>query len=366
MGRGRVHRWVIVCLLGLSMATLLAAEEAKPARGSGSGLFLVPVLYYTPETRVAGGLTGLYYFRTADSNRFSRPSNLRTALIYTQNKQVSTELYYTLYLKNERYQVNGMFKYADFPAFFYGIGNDTPKEMKEAYTTSSFKFQLKFQFRLRPGWFAGLNYEMQHIRVTDVVPGRLLDGGAIPGTAGGLVSGLGFSFNYDTRDNVFSTQRGALAELQAQFFTGMLGSRYDFSRCSLELRRYYPLFRGHSIAVQYYLVMTGGTVPFTSLAQIGGQNLLRGFYLGRFRDKNLMSAQLEYRFPVIGPVGLVAFGGLGQVAPHLSDFHVGGFKAAFGCGIRYAFKPQEGLKVRLDMGVAEGKPAFYITINEAF
>ena len=33
-----------------------------------------------------------------------------------------------------------------------------------------------------------------------------------------------------------------------------------------------------------------------ALAMMGGESMMRGYYLGRFRDKNMLATQAEYRF----------------------------------------------------------------------
>lgn len=57
-----------------------------------------------------------------------------------------------------------------------------------------------------------------------------------------------------------------------------------------------------------------GAVPFTQMPMLGGQNLLRGLFGGRYRDHALVAAQAELRVPVWRWFGLAAFAGAGEVA----------------------------------------------------
>jgi len=43
---------------------------------------------------------------------------------------------------------------------------------------------------------------------------------------------------------------------------------------------------------------------------LDGDEYLRGYYLGRFRDRNLSFVQLEFRSVVFWRFGVAAFGGL--------------------------------------------------------
>ncbi|MEO6951692.1 MAG: BamA/TamA family outer membrane protein [Polyangia bacterium] len=42
----------------------------------------------------------------------------------------------------------------------------------------------------------------------------------------------------------------------------------------------------------------GSTIPFSELSTLGGSNDLRGFRVGRFRERSMLMATLEYRWPV--------------------------------------------------------------------
>jgi hypothetical protein len=67
------------------------------------------------------------------------------------------------------------------------------------------------------------------------------------------------------------------------------------------------------LALQAVATMTAGDVPFYMLAQLGGPNVMRGDYEGRYRDRELLAVQLEYRFPILWRFGGTAFAGIGMV-----------------------------------------------------
>jgi outer membrane protein assembly factor BamA len=111
----------------------------------------------------------------------------------------------------------------------------------------------------------------------------------------------------------------------------------------------------------------GGEVPFRELANLGGANLLRGYYEGRYRDRQLLAAQAEVRRVLFGRFNGVLFGGVGQVGNTLGDFNQGSVKVAGGAGLRFRFNRRDRLNVRLDYGVGSGKSSgVYFGIGEAF
>jgi hypothetical protein len=98
----------------------------------------------------------------------------------------------------------------------------------------------------------------------------------------------------------------------------------------------------------------------------GGENIMRGYYSGRFRDKILASFQAEYRFPVWWKLGLAAFLGAGDVSDMLGHLKLAPFKLSAGWGIRFKASSQEGATIRLDFGYGKNCSGMYFTAKEAF
>jgi len=94
---------------------------------------------------------------------------------------------------------------------------------------------------------------------------------------------------------------------------------------------------------------------------------MRGYYLGRYRDKNMITLQAEYRWvPVFWRVGLAAFAGIGDVAATLGDFDLGRFKYTYGLGLRFVIDPKQRLHLRVDFGFGKETSGVYFTAAEAF
>ncbi|HEX9620629.1 MAG TPA: hypothetical protein VF989_10860, partial [Polyangiaceae bacterium] len=102
------------------------------------------------------------------------------------------------------------------------------------------------------------------------------------------------------------------------------------------------------------------------LAMLGGDELLRGYFLGRYRDENLGALETEYRFPLYWRFGGVAFAGAGQVADGLEDLGGEPTRWAVGAGLRFSLNDDEHLNLRLDFGVGPGTHGIYVTAREAF
>lgn len=341
-------------------------EEPGPNKEKRGRWLVLPIFYYSPETRIAAGLGGVYYFRPGGEAATVRPSQIWLAVIGTQNKQFMISATPELYLRGETFIVRSNVGIERYPQKFFGVGNDTPDSAEEDFTRRRGYLELTALKKIRPRLYAGLYYDFESYKVTNTVTGGALAFEGIPGSRTSTVSGAGLAMAWDSRDNIFSPRRGSFSQVWLAGYHKALGSSHGFLRLKLDMRRYLPVFATHVLALQAQARVLSGTPPFSSLSMLGGDMIMRGYYQGRYRDKNLIAFQTEYRAPVWGRLGLVAFAGLGDVADRLDRFRLGSFKPSFGWGLRFMFDTKEKANLRLDFGYGKGSSGMYITANEAF
>ena len=354
-------------LLGIVSAFPQDDGKKKPKEKTSS-LLVLPVIFYTPETKWAGGVGGIYAFRSGASDASSRPSSIYFSAIYTQLKQFQLELNPELYLKNEEYILTVKSLLERYPNKFFGIGNNTPDSAEEGYTSRSISFDISAQKKIFPArkMYLGLKYQFESYKLSKIEKGGLLSNSQTIGSGGGTISGLGFIVSWDTRDNIFSPWRGNYWQVQTIFNKPFLGSDYNFTSVKADLRKYMPLFSGHVLAIQGLVNWVSGEAPFHKLAKLGGQDMMRGYYTGRYRDKLLIALQAEYRLPVWGRLGAVGFAGLGDVADKPANFRLGDLKYSMGAGLRFMLNKKERTQLRLDFGWGKGTSGMYFTAGEAF
>jgi hypothetical protein len=364
--RPRRRSPAIVSLLLFLLAPALRGNVDRAAAPPRSGFVIAPVVYYTPETSLAWGLVGIHHFRLGRALQASRLSHYRFNFVRTQNKQSIAQVDYELYLADGKFLVDGVAKYSYYPDRFYGIGNRAREEDREDFTSSNWRLQLNLQRRWGRSAFIGLHLETYDVSMRAVESDGQLAGAAVPGAAGGTVTGLGAFAKWDSRDNTFSPASGTYFSLFFNRFFRALGGDFAFGQVTLDARGYFGLGRGQVIAAQGVLRAVQGEAPFLMLPKFGGLNLLRGYYDGRYCDRGLLALQAEYRRPLWGRFGACVFAGIAQVQPRFSLLELAGFHLAGGAGLRYKFNRRENLNVRLDIGFAGAAPAFYLTFAEAF
>ncbi len=363
----RLSLVIITCSFSVSPAQPQSDTEAPQQKTSS--FVALPYAYYTPETKFAFGVGSVYSFRPPDSQSEERPSNVKIAVTFTQKKQVILALVPELYFKNESYFFYGWFTYYRYPDKFWGIGNNAPDDAEENYSQDYFRTFVNFQKRFLPGLYFGGRYQFEHIKLRDTDENGLLHAGTVPGSESGrgLASGFGFIATYDTRDNVYYPSRGRYYQLYGVYFSDALGSDYRFDSYTLDLREYHSIMSGHILAFQSLNMFIRGTPPFQMMALIGGSYWMRGYFWGRYRDKNMMTFQTEYRFPLFWRFGGAGFAGAGDVANDISKFQMKEFKYSLGFGLRLMFDTREKINARLDFGFgADGEFGLYAMVVEAF
>ncbi len=366
-------RWFL--FLCLSVLSLLSPAFGKMDGGEGgrksekqekNQLLVLPIVYYTPETRIAGGVGGIYYLRSLQDQFKGHPSSIFMDIVYTQKKQLIMEITPDLYLNKGRIHWKGYLGFKKYTEKFYGLGSQTTDEMEEDFSFRSFKLKSSLRKRLRPSLYVGIQYDLEHSEITEKKPGGILDSGDVLGIEGGIISGLGVVLVQDNRDNVFFPTKGTLLQADAMVFSPAIASDFSFRRFSFDFRQYVTVFARHVLALQQSVQVTSGNVPFQWLPVLGGHSVMRGFIQGRFRDKNAIFLQVEYRVPLLWRLSAIGFLGYGDVADKLNEFKIDDFKISGGMGIRLQVNRESGTNVRLDFGFAKGNFGVYAMINEAF
>ena len=154
----------LIFFLLLLAAFQSTAAEAVADTSKDRGTTLIPLFYYTPDTRFALGGAGVYYFRTQSSrDSLPRPrlSYVQGLADYTQNKQLDLWAVWSVFTNNEDYLLRGETRYRNFPDRFYGIGNSSSDEDMERYYYDLMSFKALFMKRFGRHLFAGLDYHLR-------------------------------------------------------------------------------------------------------------------------------------------------------------------------------------------------------------
>jgi len=358
----------LIILLPLYSFSQNEVAYTSLAKKQKEKVVLFPVLVKSPEYILGAGAAGTYFFKVGHDS-LTRTSNFKAVSFFTLRKQLVLASEGYVFFPGEQYILHVTTSLSRFPDKFWGLGNDTPASNLENYAISQYGIFPQLMRNLFSDFYAGIGYEFQTVFKFDYdrTGESLFDQENIIGRNGGKISGTGLLISWDSRNNAFSPSKGLFVQYYMGLYRPAIGSDFNFNTYNLDVRKYFPLTKERVLAFQANLISTNKNVPIRNMANIGSSSYLRGYYEGRYTDKNLLAFQSEFRFPVYKRWGMVAFGGFGKVGKVFKEvFNAQHLKPSYGLGVRYALKPREKLNLRVDAGFGKKSSGSYLNLGEAF
>ncbi|MBC5772509.1 BamA/TamA family outer membrane protein [Pontibacter sp. KCTC 32443] len=346
--------------------TVVSTEKSK-------GIIPIPVLYYTPDTKLGFGaaLIGFFKLQSKTDSTYTRLSTVKLIADYTLNKQTDQWLEWNIFTRNEKYLLRGELRHRIYTDRFYGTSNNSSVDNEEKYEYDLIGTKLAGIKRIGNKTFFGPDLQLTkyyNLKTNPIAEDRpsQLEEQQVSGYQGGINNGLGLIFMIDSRDNVSYASRGVFLEASGYGFGSYLGGDFSYSNYNLNFSKYFQLKGNHILASNTVLNINTNEVPFMRMATLGGDRLLRGYARSRYMARNVAATQVEYRFPVWRRFGMAAFTGIGDVFDSTSDLKLKELKYTIGTGLRFALNPKEKINVRVDAGYGKEGANFFVVLGEAF
>lgn len=354
---------LIGMLIAIALSNTLIASDSPEAKNEKWGVVPVALPYYTPDTSLAFGTYTVFWYQSGDG----RASDLSIYGSYSIRNQLALGFLPEMYLANERLKLSGQFEYNRYPQGFWGLGAHTSSSAEETYTPTGILWFIATKFRLIDGLYAGPYFRFRSTETIESDSGGIIDSKSVPGADGTRVVGVGASAEYDSRDNTFYPRAGGISKITVYHAPESIGSEYEFGRGEIDLRGYWGIAGDHVLAFQAIGVLGWGDMPFQEMRGLGGNEMMRGLFIGRYLERNSLSMQVEYRFPLFWRFAGVAFASEGAVARDSDGFELSSFHPAFGAGLRILLDTEKHIAIRIDMGFDEsGSGKLYFLVKEAF
>ena len=110
-------------------------------------------------------------------------------------------------------------------------------------------------------------------------------------------------------------------------------------------------------------------IPLYLLSEIGSDGTIRGYYRGRYRDKDALLTSLEYRYPIWcdhpNSLDAVLFVDAGQVSEDIvNEFRRKNMRFGFGGGFRFYNDENDDLMARVSFGFSKDEFRVIFALNE--
>ena len=143
----------------------------------------------------------------------------------------------------------------------------------------------------------------------------------------------------DSRPSTDYSRRGAVVEAAVHDYRDQQDGLQSFERYELTAEQLVPMFAERGVldvSAQTWLSTSSaqGAVPFFLMPTLGGGNLLRGYGSYRFRDRDAMLLQAEYRWAVHKMIDVAGLYEVGKVASVWRGLSLRHSARSFAAGIR--------------------------------
>lgn len=315
-----------------------SASTSFEIAGLVSGLYKSRRDSLTPRSDISiyaeGSVTGFYNFGIRGNHIF--PAD-RMRLVYDAN-------------------------FCHFPLKFWGIGyeNGINKANESEYTLLESAVTMQFLWKLPKSIFLGPSVNFNYQKATKMERPDLWEG-QNPRV---FCYGLGLVFSIDTRDLATNASKGFYIGLHQQFFPKFMGNDYAFSMTEVSAMYYRKFWKSGVMAFRIHGAGAYGNPPWGMLPTLDKGNAVRGYYEGRYRDKNEADILIELRQHIWRRNGIVVWAGVGTVFSEFNQIKWNTLLPSYGIGYRWEFKKK--VNVRVDIGFGKHSKAINFGINESF
>jgi outer membrane protein assembly factor BamA len=282
------------------------------------------------------------------------------------------------YLADEKFEVGAEASYrVHTQEDFYGTGFFTQKAFR-----TSFRYEapgVEGRAMVKPARWFNAGVRLGYLDV-EVGPGEDSRFPSIEAffdgiVAAGLLEQPSFLYNdifatLDTRDSPGNARAGQYVGVRWRRYHDRDLGRYDFDALDIDAQQFIPIFdKKRVFALRAQLATTtagnGHEVPFYFRPTLGGSDTLRSYADFRFRDRNMLAINVEYRWEAFSGLDMALFSDFGEVAPEFRLLDNGDLRGAYGLGFRFNTAAAVFLRFDVAAGGSEGIRTF-LKFSKAF
>ena len=350
---------------------IAAADQAAPVATADPlkrGEFVVaPMPIVNPTLENGLSFVAGYLYRIDADDAVTAPSASGVAGFKTSNGSWGAAALQSLHLGRDRFRLLGLMAYADVNYKFYGIGGAAGASGESIELNQVGPVGVvEGLIRVAPNWYLGARYQILSMTVSTesiALPG----GPTLPAQDADIrTAALGPRVHYDSRDNPFYPRRGMQIQGVASFYDDSVGGNRTYQGYQGWINRYSAVGARHVFAWHAGACGVAGSVPFYDLCMLGKSQDLRGYTVGRYRDRAMIAGQAEWRSELWWRFGGTVFAGAGEAVPDFGALNWDDALPGGGVGLRFTVAKRNHVNLRADYAWGKDSSALYISVVEAF
>jgi len=336
----------------------------------------LPVAGYTLQTGFAGVLSSNFAFYTSEHSQ-ANMSTVLTSITYSQYKQIIFPIQANIWTKANKYNIQTDWRYLKYPSLTYGLGGNTNADSGYNIDYGYLRLHQAILRSITRDLYLGIGYDFDYfwnIHEVDPPAGKPTDFQTYGLTKSEQASGISLHALYDDRRNPINPEKGSYLNITYRPNFTWLGSDNNWQSLVLDMREFLPFPAGtrNVLALWSYDWFTvGGTAPYLLLPSTGWDpysNTARGFIQGRYRSKNMLYFESEYRFAITGNglLGGVVFANAQSFSERATDKYTY-IQPGYGLGLRVSLNKFSRTNLAVDYGWgSHGSGGFFVNLGEVF
>jgi len=378
----------LLTLLLLSNFILIQAQKSTPKRDSAIVAnpkpkeklhpTILPSIGYSLQTNWAAAVNYSLGFANSEvKDSDPKISSISSSITYTQNKQLLLPFQANIWSKNKKYNFLTDLRYLQYPSLTYGLGARSSIDNGYTLDYNYLKLHQTVSRSLTNHLYAGLGifYDSYwNIEELDKPTTGTTSFERYGYTPKEKAVGLAFKLFYDSRLNSITPTNGWFGNILYRPNYTSLGSDNNWESLLIEVRKYFhfPQHSNNVLAIWTYNWFTlSGKPPYLflpSTAWDDNYNTGRGYIQGRYRGRNMMYLESEYRFNVSSNNrwGGVLFANAQSFSKDIkSELSV--IAPGYGAGIRFKINRHNDTHVCVDYAFgSDGSKGIFVNLGEVF
>lgn len=336
---------------------------------------------YSESASLGLGLYAAGLYRIDRTNRKIAPSNVSLYFNITIIGRYTIGIEGNNIFKDDKHRLTYDIGFRSQPSYFWGLGyNAAMGNRPVEYRCDKQQIRLTYLYRIFKNAFIGaqINFDNLYSATGSNIPELMRDylnerqGVGIDNVRTDYLStALSLSLEYDSRDFIPNPSRGIYISLSESIRPKGLGDVGKTMWSTKVIVDYYKkLWKGCVLALDLYGEFNSKGTPWVFYAKMGGSSRMRGFYDGRFNDRNMITFQAELRQNIWRRIGATVWGGAGNVFQSFDTFRWDQTMPNYGIGLRWEFKKRVNIRIDYGFGMKDNYGrmihSFMFQINEAF
>jgi len=351
------------------------AKLEQAAHPKKINISVVPAIGYSLTTGFAADITSnaaFYTSKTHDENL----SEIVSSLAFDTKSQKFFTSKGEIWADHNNYKFVSDVRVEEYPIDTYGLGTNSTLEETNPLKYDYIRFYGTLYRKVLINFYLGAGYNLDyHYNITQAgnLDNSISDYTKYGFSTHSTSSGINLDVLYDSRKNPINPLNGAYASLIYRQNMDFLGSNSAWHSWLLDLRKYYKLSPASNNILAFWAmaqVSSAGT-PYLDLPATGMDmynNSGRGYAQGRFRGKDMLYLESEYRFGITsnGLLGGVLFVN-GESLTGYPDNQFQKIAPAVGTGIRIKANKHSDSNICIDYGYGiDHSHGFFVNLGEVF